>query len=301
MTERETKTSVRLGANYWRLWVASAISNLGDGVSLIAYPWLASAVTRNPVLLALVAVVRVLPWLFFTLPAGVITDRVDRRKLIIVMDAVRFVITGAVAAFVLAGPGTLPSPEQVESGVFETGSAAYLIVLYVSALLFGLAEVLRDNAAQTILPAIVEPEALEKVNGNLWGAEMVANSLVGPPVGGFLLGVAFAVPFFFDAGSFALAAGLVFLLAGEFRAPRREQAERIEWKREIGEGVRWLWHHPLLRPMAIVLGLMNGLFTMAVATYVLFVQEILGLDAGRFGVLMTAGAIGGVLGSVLGG
>ena len=63
----------RLGTNYWRLWTASVISNLGDGISLIAYPWLASAVTRNAILIALIAVAQRLPWLLFSLPAGVIT------------------------------------------------------------------------------------------------------------------------------------------------------------------------------------------------------------------------------------
>ena len=72
--------SDRLGRNYQRLFAASTISNLGDGVALIAYPWLASAITRNPVLIALVVVVQRLPWLLFALPAGVLTDRHDRRR-----------------------------------------------------------------------------------------------------------------------------------------------------------------------------------------------------------------------------
>ena len=76
-TTEETTERIALGANYWRLWSASVISNLGDGVALIAYPWLASAVTRNGLLIALIAVAQRLPWLIFTLPAGVITDRVD--------------------------------------------------------------------------------------------------------------------------------------------------------------------------------------------------------------------------------
>ncbi len=88
-TAAETaKGKIRLGANYWRLWFASVISNLGDGIAVIAYPWLASAVTRDPLLIALIAVAQRLPWLLFTLPAGVITDRVDRRKLMISMDVI---------------------------------------------------------------------------------------------------------------------------------------------------------------------------------------------------------------------
>ena len=74
----------RLGRNYRRLFGAATISNLGDGVALVAYPWLASAITRNPLLIAIIVVVQRLPWLLFALPAGVLTDRHDRRRLMIV-------------------------------------------------------------------------------------------------------------------------------------------------------------------------------------------------------------------------
>jgi MFS family permease len=288
-----------LGRNYWKLWTASVISNLGDGVSTVAYPWLASAVTRDPLLLASVAVAQRIPWLIFALPAGVITDRVDRRKLIAGMDLVRFALTFGVAVAVLAGSGSFPSADEIAGGEFVTAPGIYLILLLVSALLFGFAEVLRDNAAQTILPAIVVPDKLETANGSLYGAEMVMNSFVGPPVGGLIIGAAFALPFFVDAGTFAVAAALIFLLSGEFRArPGTEPPARIEWRKEIGAGVRWLWGHELLRPMAVILGVMNGVFSMALATYVFFVQEVLLLDAARFGVLLTAGAVGGIIGSV---
>ena len=63
-----------LGANYRRLITAAGVSNLGDGIGTVAYPWLASAVTRNPLLISLVVVAQRLPWLLFSLPAGVITD-----------------------------------------------------------------------------------------------------------------------------------------------------------------------------------------------------------------------------------
>ncbi len=290
----------KLGAGYWKLWTASVISNLGDGVALIAYPWLASAVTRNGLLLALIAVAQRLPWLVFTLPAGVITDRVDRRKIMVAMDAVRTVITVLVALAVLVKQDALPAPDAIAGGVAATGDMGLYWVLVFSALLFGFAEVLRDNAAQTIMPAIVAPENLEKANSRLWGIEMVANSFAGPPLGSLLIGVMFALPFFFDAGTFAVAAGLVFLISGDYRT-RRDGApsDRIDWIGEIKEGVGWLWRHPLLRPMAIILGLMNGLFTASYATFVLFAQEILHTSAFTFAVLGTAAAAGGLLATFL--
>src|SRR3989304_7248370 len=116
MAEPATRTKTRLNANYWRLWTASVISNLGDGVAAIAYPWLASAVTRDPVLIALIAVAQRLPWLLFTLPAGVITDRVDRRKLMVAVDAVRAAVTALVALAVLIEQSDLPPSGATAAG-----------------------------------------------------------------------------------------------------------------------------------------------------------------------------------------
>lgn len=299
MTQK-TQTSP-LGANYWRLWIASVVSNLGDGISGVAYPWLASAVTRNPVHIALVGVATRLPWLVFSLPAGVITDRVDRRRLVVAMDVIRTVVTIAVALVVLAYQGDLASPELIGSGQAQppAGSGLLLAVLYISATLFGLAEVLRDNAAQTLMPAVVAKENLERANGRLWGAEMIMNSFVGPPLGGFLLAVAFALPFFLDAGTFAVAAAMAALLTGSFRPDGGERAPARSFIADLKEGFRWLWSHRLLRTLAIVLGLLNAAGSASFATIVLFAQEVLHLDATGFGLLASAGAVGGVAGSFL--
>ncbi len=301
-SEKAEKKKVPLGRNYWTLWTASVASNLGDGVAAIAYPWLASAVTRNAALIALIAIAQRIPWLIFTLPAGVITDRVDRRKIMSATSVFRTVLTLGVAAVVYLNQDVLPSPGDVASGSIGEPNTVVYITLLVSALLFGFAEVLYDNAAQTILPAIVEPEGLEKANGRLWGAEMVMNQFVGPPLGSVLIGVAFAVPFFFDAGTFVIAAALIFALSGVFKVDRPDQqgeGERPGFWDEIKEGVKWLWAHPLLRPMAIILGFLNGLFAVTAATFVLFAQEVLNVTTTIFAVLMMAGAAGGVIGSVL--
>jgi len=318
------KSRVRLGAGYRRLWWSSVISNLGDGVGMIAYPWLASAVTRSPILIGLIAASQRLPWLLFTLPAGVLTDRLDRRKIMVVSDIARALLVAVIAVAVLVGESGLPTPGELASGLHVATNWSVYLVLLGSAFLLGLAEVLRDNAAQTFLPAIVVPENLEVANGRLWGAEMVANSFIGPTLGSVLIAIGFSVPFFFDAGSFAVAAGLVFLIAGQFR-PREHGRDRaaspaIDWRGEMKEGFLWLWHHEVLRPLAIILGLLNGLGMMAWSTFILFAQEDLDLETGLFtgvlgdigemfgfesvgafvfALLMMAGAIGGIVGSVL--
>ncbi len=289
----------RLGGNYFKLFGASTISNLGDGIGIIAYPWLASAVTRNPLLIASVGVVQRLPWLLFSLPAGVITDRHDRRTLMMTANMIRAAITLVVAFVVLSQQGVLPGPDEVAAGaVIGTDVMLYSAVL-VATLLLGFAEVIYDNSAQTFMPAIVHVDQLEKANGRLWSAELVSNTFAGPPIGALLLVAAFSVPFFVDAGTFVVSAALIALIPATKKLPQpfsAEVAESSSWKDELRTGFRWLWSHDLLRPMAIILGLLNLLGTMSMATMVLFAQEVLDTTPTEFALLETGGAIGGAIG-----
>lgn len=289
----------KLGRAYWKLWSATAVSNLGDGVSAIAYPWLASAVTRSPILIAVAGFASRLPWLVFTLHAGVITDRFDRRKLIVGMDIIRGALTVIVGAIVLLNAESLPSLNELSSLTdLETNWALYS-VLVVASFLFGLAEVLRDNSAQTLMPSVVAEENLEKANGRMWSAESLTNSFIGPPLGSLLIGISIFIPFFFDAVSFFVAVALIASISGSFKPINEQPREKINFKKEIKEGFGWLWAHPLLRPMAIILGFMNGVSSMVGATYILFAQEVLKTSVFVFAILGMAGAVGGIIGGVL--
>jgi MFS family permease len=284
-----------LGPRYRRLFGAHVVSNLGDGVGTIAYPWLASAVTRNPLLIAGVTIAQRLPWLVVSLPAGVVTDRVDRKRLMVACDAARAAVTALLALAVAVAAG-LPAPDAVD-GVVGTHVPLYLAVI-VATLALGVAEVLRDSTAQTLMPAIVPAEALETANGRLWSAESVANTFVGPPLGSLVLVVSFALPIGLDALSFAVAAVLVWTIPGSYRAapPPTGTPARAPWHVELRTGLSWLWHQPLLRTMAIVLGLMNAAMAGPWAVFVLFAQEVLGIRAGLVAVVGMGGAVGGIVG-----
>jgi MFS family permease len=291
--------SKKLGSSYWRLWTATAISNLGDGISGVAYPWVASAVTRSPLLIAAAGFASRLPWLIFTLHAGVITDRFDRRKLIVAMDAIRGVLTLIVGAIVLLNKDSLPSLNDLSSITdLETNWPLY-ITLVITAFLFGLAEVLRDNSAQTLMPSVVEAENLEKANGRMWSAESLTNSFIGPPLGSLIIGIAIYLPFFVDAGTFFVSVALIASISGSFKPVQEKPREKINFKAEIKEGFQWLWAHDLLRPMAIILGCLNLLGTMVAATFILYTQEVLNTSVFVFAVLGTAGAVGGIIGGLV--
>jgi len=292
--------SKKLGSSYWKLWTATAISNLGDGVSMVAYPWLASAVTRSPILIAAAGFASRLPWLIFTLHAGVLTDRFDRRKLIVAMDFMRGLLTVFVGLVVFFNKDSFPALDELTTITnLETNWPIYFTLL-ITAFLFGLAEVLRDNSAQTLMPSVVDKENLEKANGRMWSAESLTNSFIGPPLGSLFIGIAIFIPFFFDAASFFFAVALIASLKGTFKPVADEKPrEKINFKAEIKEGYVWLWAHPLLRPMAIILGSMNGIGTMVGAVYILFAQEVLHTSVFTFAILGTAGAVGGTIGGIL--
>ncbi|WP_017586159.1 MFS transporter [Nocardiopsis ganjiahuensis] len=292
----------RLGSDYWKLLSAGGMTNLGDGLMTVAVLWLASALTRDPLLIALVALATRVPWLLFSLPAGVITDRFDRRLLVAWTDAARFAVVAAFGVLVLFTEGGLPTPGQLAAGEGVPASATLLLAgLYAMSFLVGCAEVIRDNAAQTLLPSVVDRRLLEKANGRLWGMEVTTNQFVGPPLAGVLMGLALAVPFLFNAGLLAVSAALLFALAGTYR-PRGQQVSsgRIAWRAEIGTGFRWLWDNPVLRALALLLGALNLVSAMTFALMVLYVQDVLGLFQGwQFGLVITGGAAGAILGSLL--
>jgi MFS family permease len=284
MTATAALPRKRLGPRYWRLWTASTISNLGDGVDLAAMPLLAASLTRDPRLVAGLAVALSLPWLLFALPAGAIVDRLDRRKVMYRVNLVRAALVAGLAVTVAT-------------------DTASIWLLYVIAFGLGIAETLFDNAAQSIMPSIVDAELLELANGRQYAAEVVANTFVGPPLGGVLFAVAISLPFWLDSGSFLVSALLIATLAGSFRpagAAAREAGTRRSLRAEIAEGVRWLRGHRLLRTLALLLGAMNFTMTMVMATAVLFAQEILGLDDRGYGLLLAGMAVGSVLGGLFG-
>lgn len=276
----------RLGGAYRRLWAASTISNLGDGVAVVALPLLAATLTRDPFLVSLLGFAQTVPWLLFSLVSGALVDRLDRRTVMWRTDIFRAVVISGLGLLVATDHATMP-------------------ILFVAAFVLGTAETLFDNASQAILPSLVDREDLPKANGRLFGAQVITNEFTGPPLGGFLFAAAAATPFLLDGASFLAASILVASITGSFR-PTRTAAQQVGSsvlkgiRSDIAEGLRWLWGHRVLRTLALVLGGANLLEQAGFAVMVLFAQDILGLDEAGFGLLLTAFAVGSVAGGVVG-
>ena len=293
---RMTPARPVMGANYWRLFSSSTLANLGDGLMAVAVIWLASSLTRDPTTIALIGLASSLPWLVFSLPAGVLADRYDRRLLVGSMDVLRCLVIAGFAVLLWVNQEALPTPAELAAGGVAPAVATPLLwALAGLVLLLGFAEVVRDNTAQTLMPAVVDKPLLERANSRMWGAEMTMNQFIGPPLSGLLVAIAVAIPFGINAGLLAICALLVFSLRGSFTSGTRAD-RRINWRQEIGEGLGWLWRHRLLRSLAISLVVMNMASSLSGVIFILYAQEVLGLfDGWKYGLLISGAAVGSVL------
>ncbi|MFI7071715.1 MFS transporter [Micromonospora sediminicola] len=273
-------TGERLGGRFARLWTASTLSALGSGTATVAAPLYVASRTGDPLVVSAGAAVSWLPWLLFALPGGVLADRVDRRRLMVLIDWVRVVALVVLAAAMLTD---------------RAGVALLYVVLFV----VNTGEVVFRTAAQAVLPAVVPRSRLERANGWLNGGTQVTQNMVAGPLGGFLFVLAAAAPFALNAGTYALSAVLVGLLAGTYRGAGKPTGPRSA-RAEIAEGFRWLLSQRLLRTMTMLIGLLNVTLTAALAVLVLLATERLGLGSVGYGALFTCMAVGGLLGSVVG-
>src|SRR6266508_6442326 len=224
-----------LGVAYWRLWMSSAMSNLADGIVKVALPLVAIRFTDSPTLIAGLAFALMIPWLLFALPAGALADRLDRRRAMVGANAVRAVLLVVLMLTVIVGIGSI-------------------WVLYVVAFCIGTAETIYDTSAQSIMPQVVPRELLSRANGRLFAAELTANELVGPPLGGFLVAAGVALAFGTPAALWVLAVAVLLLVPGSFRV---ERDRHTTLRRDIAEGLRFLWSHRLLRTLAVMVGVAN--------------------------------------------
>ena len=270
-----------LGARFARVLTATGLSNLADGVVKVAVPLIAVRHTDSPLAISGLAIALTLPWLLLALPAGALADRWDRRRMMLAANSSRAVVAVLLTVVLATGHGSMAA-------------------LYVAALLMGITEVLYDTAAQSILPQVVDRSLLTRANARLYGVETVANQLAGPPLGGLLVAVAAAVAVGAPAAMWVLAVLALASVRGRFRVERQGPATTL--RADVGEGMRYLFGHRVLRTLALMTGVSNLGFSMAMSVFVLFAvgpASAVGLTDAGYGVLMAMTAVGAVVGSLV--
>ncbi|MGP4113571.1 MFS transporter [Streptomyces sp. 4N509B] len=281
----------RLGGPFWRFWGAAVLANVGDGIRAAAFPLLAAALTDDALAVGAVAAAQTLPWLVTGLWAGALADRRGARALIVGADAGRAVVLGLLVAALALGWLDASGGPGAGSGVWVVAGCAFLL---------GIAETVRDTAAQAALPRLLgTPERLERANGRLVAGEVVGNEFVGPPVGAALFAAGAALPFAANGAALALAAMLVLSLPLSLARPAGALAATSPVGDGVRAGLRWLGGQRMLRALVASVAAVAAADAAWFAIFVLYAREELGLGAGGFGALLACGAVGGVLGSLL--
>jgi MFS family permease len=275
----ETIAPSRFGRSFRWLLASSVVTNVGDGIALAAGPLLVAAQTRDPLLVSMALLSQQLPNLLFGIPAGAIADRFDRRRIIAGVNLARAVVLAILAGTIVGGTVSI---------------AVVLLALFV----LGTAEIFADVASNSLLPRVVRREDLGVANARLTSSFLLTNQLLGPPIGAFMFSVGMALPFAANAACFALGALLVMRVVTDIAETATERAgQGRNLRAEMVEGLRWLMAHPPMRTLALTIVAFNVTYGAAWAVLVLYASERLGMDAVGFGLLTTAVAIGGIVGT----
>jgi predicted MFS family arabinose efflux permease len=273
----ETVAPSRLGPGFRWLLASSWITNLGDGIALAAGPLLVASKTDQEFLVALAAFVQWAPPLLFGLYAGALTDRLDRRAIVVTVNVLRAGVLALLALALLADTAPI---------------ALSLIALF----LLGTAEVFADNAASTLLPMLVRRDDLAIGNARLQTGFITVNQMAGPPIGAALFAAGTASPFLAELVLVLLGALLVTRLVLPDHRREPDAVQRV--RHDIAEGFRWVRHHAAVRTLVLTIFTFNITYGAAWSVLVLYATERLDLGAVGFGLITTVGAAGGLAGTL---
>jgi MFS family permease len=252
------------------------LSATGSSLSTIAYPLLVLALTGSPAQAGLVSFARLLPAPLLALPAGVLSDRLDRRRIMLTSDAVRAVAMAVLAVVVWRTHAFWPIPLLAfVEGAGDTFFGACL-----------------GGVLRSVVPPADLPTAVSVQQGRV-----AVVGIVGPPVGGVLFHVARALPFGVDALSYAFSFAAISAMRTPFQQPRESRPLRI--RADLAEGFRFLWTQPFLRATSFFYAIGN--FTIPAFLFIILVAaRSHGLSGGEIGILLALFSACILLGSLLG-
>lgn len=274
----ETLVPSRLGSGYRWLLASSWTTNLGDGLAMAAGPLLVASLTDDAFLVSLAALLRWAPPLVFGLYAGVLSDMLDRRLVVIAANLARVVVLAALVVSVVTGTVTV---------------AVALVALG----LLATAEVFADNTTMTLAPMLVHRDDLPVANSRLLAGLITFDQLAGPPIGAALFVAGTAWPFVTEA--VLVVAGVLLVSRIVLPAHGRGRGSPSGVWHGILEGLRWTMHHPAVRTLVLTILIFNITFGAAWSVLVLYATQRLGLGAVGFGLLTTISAAGGLVGTAM--
>ena len=272
-----TASHSQLGSRFWSLWAAFTTSNLGDGLSLVAFPLLAITLTDDARLVAVVSMARFLPFLVVGLPAGVVLDRSDRRVLAMVAQVGRAAALGFMALAIANGSATITLTAVVAFAV-------------------GVGEVMVDGGLPALVREVVRQDQLEVANSRFSATQTVSNMFIGPPVGALLFGVDAALVFVVAAVLYLAAVVVLTRVSGSFKAEPDEDGEaETSLMKQMTVGLKYVWGHPVLRPLALTVAAFAFVGEAGNAVHVILVTERFGLSELGYGLIVAVDGVFSVI------
>ncbi|MFM8192230.1 MAG: MFS transporter [Actinomycetota bacterium] len=272
-----------LGSDFSRIWSASLITNLADGVLKLAAPLLAVSLTEDPVLIGLLSALSLLPWLFFAIPIGVYVDRTDRRRALIQGNVLRSIV-GIVLAFAIA---------EDFINIWILLSAIFFI---------GICEVLVDTTSQSVLPQILDRSEFEKGNSRLQISEVIVAQFVGSPLSGFLYAIAIGLPFFFSTAGFFVAALVIAVLPFKKELssinPHDVKKEKMGILGDIKFALSFIYREKSIFAIVVVTTSIGFFYSLSNAIAPLFLLKELDIPVRLFGVVLAIQGVGALIGSI---
>ncbi len=276
------RTNSSLGAGFRALFLGSLVSNTGDGIRLAALPLLAASLSSSPLLISAVTAAQFLPWVTFAPIGGALVDRWERRRTILITQAWR--------GMVVAGLAFLVWTSRAE--IWQVCLVAFAITL---------GEILVDPSTVALVPTLVDDDDLDRANGRIASAEIVTNEFAGPPIGATLFGFAPWIPFLVDGSTYLgslLPFGKLPRATPQFQVSPGTRARSV--RAEAGEGFRWLRQHNVLGPLTLAQVVYYFGFAASLSLLVILVTVELDAADAAFGLVLTMGAVGAFLGTLIG-
>jgi MFS family permease len=261
------------------LWGGQTVSDVGSAVTTLALPLLAVTLLNASIFqVSLITFLTYLAYLLITLPAGVLVDRVRKHGLMMWCDVLRALLVGSIPVVAVLWHATLAQ-------------------IYAVALLGGVLSVFFDVSYQSYVPTLVQGEQLVEGNGKLGTTNYVAG-LLGPSLGGALVALAGAAKAVTaDAGSFVISALTLLLIRTPEARPER-RSEHVTFRAAMGEGLRFVLGHPILRKVLMCAATANLFGSAYQAVEVVFLVRTLHASSAVVGLVFSLGAIGGIAGGL---
>jgi len=274
---------VPLGHDFSRIWSASLITNLVDGVLRLAAPLLAVSLTDDPILIGAMSALGLLPWLFFAIPIGALVDRVNRGKALVLGNGLRAVIALFIAF-------------AVSQGFIN------IWLLLLAVFLFGICEVLVDTTSQAMLPQILDKSNYERGNSRLQISEVIVAQFAGAPLSGLLYAVSIALPFYFSTSGFVVAALLILILPfkREINVGKRgdQKEEKLGLKGDIKFALNYLYQDKQIFSIVVITTSLGFFYSLSNSIAPLFILKELNVSPALFGVVLAIQGVGALAGSI---